>query len=202
MTDVTDHGEKMNARAHTRVAALCIAGVCFMVGMAYAAVPLYDLFCRVTGYGGTTQAAEIAPSGAIDRVVTVRFDANERGLGWDFRPGDKPVTLKVGEVGEAVYLATNNDASAAVGTSTFNVTPQAAGAYFNKLDCFCFTEQPLAAGETAELGVVFFVDPAIDEDPQLESIKTITLSYTFYPAPEEDLSEEARAFLQERNQAL
>lgn len=170
-----------------------------MVGMSFAAVPLYDLFCRVTGFGGTTQAAEAAPTEIGDRLVTVRFDANSQGLNWDFRAGDKPVELRVGEVGEAVYLATNFGSLASVGTSTFNVTPQAAGAYFNKLECFCFTEQPLSTGETAELGVVFFVDPAINDDPQLDSIKTITLSYTFFPAPEDDLSDDAKTFLKEQN---
>ena len=153
-----------------------------MVGMAYAAVPLYSIFCQVTGYGGTTQAADEAPVDVISRKMTVRFDANvSGGLSWAFHPATKPVTMKIGETGEAQFEVSNLGNSASTGTATFNVTPAAAGIYFNKLECFCFTEQTVKAGETVSMPVIFFVDPDIDKDPDLKSIDTITLSYTFFP---------------------
>jgi len=177
-----------------KVALACTGLFSFMIGAAYAAVPLYDLFCRVTGFGGTTQVAEQASNEIIDRMVTIRFDGNvNRSLDWDFGPETRSVTLKMGEMGEMAYFATNVSANHTVGTSTFNVTPLSAGAYFNKLDCFCFTEQPLASGETAEMPVVFFVDPAMNADPQLEHVKEITLSYTFFPVDEPTEPVAARA---------
>lgn len=158
-----------------------------MVGVAYAAVPLYELFCRVTGYGGTTQQASSSPVEIIDREITVRFDANiGYGLSWEFKPITKPITLKVGETAEANYQVVNLGKAPTAGTATFNVTPQAAGIYFNKLDCFCFTYQEVKAGETVKMPVVFFVDPDIDEDPNLATIDTITLSYTFFPKEREE----------------
>nr|WP_321458231.1 cytochrome c oxidase assembly protein [uncultured Cohaesibacter sp.] len=175
-----------NARANLRLAYGLVAFVGVMVGMAYAAVPLYSLFCQVTGYGGTTKSASAAPSEAIARKMTVRFDANvSGGLNWTFRPETKPVTLKVGETGEASYQVVNTGLASSAGTATFNVTPQAAGAYFNKLECFCFTEQTVAAGETSHMPVIFFIDPEIDNDPDLRFIDTITLSYTFFPLEKE-----------------
>ena len=172
--------------ANRRLAIGLMVFVGCMVGMAYAAVPLYSLFCRVTGYGGTTQAATTAPDVAIERMVTVRFDANvSGGLHWDFKPVSKPITLKVGETAEATYEVVNLGKASSSGTATFNVTPQAAGIYFNKLDCFCFTQQTVEAGQSVTMPVVFFVDPDIDEDPNLASIETITLSYTFFPLEEE-----------------
>jgi cytochrome c oxidase assembly protein subunit 11 len=164
-------------------AAVCAVFVAGMVGMSFAAVPLYRIFCQVTGFGGTTQRADEAPARALEREITVRFDGNvANGLGWSFRPRERQVRLRVGEVGEVAYLAENRTRVATTGTATFNVTPNAAGAYFNKLACFCFTEQSLAAGESLEMPVQFFVDPAIAEDRELDYIDTITLSYTFYPA--------------------
>lgn len=175
-----------NARANLRLAYGLLGFVGIMVGMAYAAVPLYSIFCQVTGYGGTTQAANAAPSAAITREMTVRFDANvSSGLNWSFRPETKPVTLKVGETGEASYLVVNTGSFSSAGTATFNVTPQAAGAYFNKLECFCFTQQTVNAGETSHMPVIFFIDPDIDKNPDLKSIDTITLSYTFFPLEKE-----------------
>ena len=174
------------------VAGLCAVFVAGMVGMAYAAVPLYRLFCQVTGYGGTTQVATEQPASVIDREITVRFDANvSREMGWSFKPAQRKMVLKVGESALAFYRAENRSAVASVGTATFNVTPLAAGAYFSKIDCFCFTEQTLAPGQTVDMPVSFFVDPSIEEDPDLESVTTITLSYTFFPFDTED--DEARA---------
>ena len=164
-------------------AAVCVVFVAGMVGMSFAAVPLYRVFCQVTGYGGTTQRASNAPSRALDREITVRFDGNvANGLGWNFRPRQRQIRLHVGEVAEIAYFAENRMHAATNGTATFNVTPNAAGAYFNKLACFCFTDQSLAAGESLDMPVQFFVDPAIAEDHELDHVDTITLSYTFYPA--------------------
>jgi cytochrome c oxidase assembly protein subunit 11 len=163
-------------------AALCAVFVAGMVGMAFAAVPLYRLFCQLTGYDGTTQRASAAPEAAIGREIRVRFDANiGNGLGWSFRPVTRTVELKVGEVGEAVFAAENRGSRASTGTAVFNVTPLEVGAYFNKIACFCFKQQTLQPGEAIEMPVTFFVDPAIVDDPELDHVRTITLSYTFYP---------------------
>ncbi|WP_132806868.1 cytochrome c oxidase assembly protein [Tepidamorphus gemmatus] len=173
---------RRNSRANARVAlslAILVAG---MVAMAYAAVPLYRLFCQVTGYGGTTQRAEAASDTVLDRTITIRFDANVAGsLPWSFGPERRTMTLRIGETGQVAYHARNLGAAPTVGTSTFNVSPPAAGIYFNKIECFCFTEQPLAPGEDVDMPVVFFVDPAIVEDKNARGIGEITLSYTFYP---------------------
>jgi cytochrome c oxidase assembly protein subunit 11 len=164
-------------------AAVCAVFVAGMVAASFAAVPLYRMFCQVTGYGGTTRQAQAAPAVVGDRFVTVRFDANVgNGLGWSFRPLQRSLRVRLGEVAQATFLAENRTALPITGTATFNVTPDAAGAYFNKLDCFCFTEQSLAAGQSADLGVTFFVDPAYAGDEDLDGVTTITLSYTFFPA--------------------
>ena len=164
-------------------AAACAVFVAGMVGMSFAAVPLYAMFCQVTGYGGTTQRADAAPEATLDRTITVRFDANVgNGLGWSFRPAAREVRVKLGEIGEVAYLAENRTRGVTTGSAVFNVAPGEAGAYFNKIACFCFTEQTLAAGERVEMPVTFFVDPAIADDPDLAGTNTITLSYTFYPA--------------------
>lgn len=175
-----------NRPSHDRLgltAAVCGVFVAGMVGMSFAAVPLYRIFCQVTGFDGTTQRASDAPAEALDRKITVRFDGNVgNGLGWSFRPVERQVTLPVGEVGEVSFIAENRTNKATVGTATFNVAPFAAGAYFNKLACFCFTEQALEPGQSLDMPVQFFVDPAIAEEPELDHVNTITLSYTFYPA--------------------
>ena len=164
-------------------AAACAVFVAGMVGMSYAAVPLYRIFCQVTGYGGTTQVAKAAPGKVLDRVVTVRFDSNIRNnLGWSFRPLKRAVEVKLGEIGTVAFQAENRGEQTTTGSAVFNVAPDVAGVYFNKIDCFCFTEQTLKPGEKSELGVTFFVDPAYADDPNLQNITTITLSYSFYPA--------------------
>lgn len=179
---VAERTEQMKRRFAV-TAAVCVVFVAGMVGAAYAAVPLYSLFCQVTGFGGTTQQASAAPERILDQSVAVRFDSNiGNGLGWSFRPVERQVEVKLGEVGEISFLATNRTDHTTTGTAVFNVTPLAVGAYFNKISCFCFTEQTLAPGETAEMPVVFFVDPAYADDPDLENITTITLSYTFFPS--------------------
>ena len=181
MSSQTDNSQKTSRIGIT--AAACAVFVVGMVGMSFAAVPLYRVFCQVTGFGGTPQRAEAAPEGTIDREVTVRFDANiGNGLGWSFRPMERQIKLRVGEVAEVRFLVENRGSETSTGTATFNVTPDATGAYFNKLACFCFSEQTLKPGERVEMPVQFFVDPAIAGDKDLNYVDAITLSYTFYPA--------------------
>lgn len=162
--------------------AVLVAG---MVGLAFAAVPLYDLFCRVTGFGGTTQVATEAPKGVIDRMMKVSFDASvASNLAWQVTAA-RPVEGNVGSVQSIVYTATNTTDAPVTGTSIFNVTPEAAGIYFNKMECFCFTTQTLMPGETVEMPVVFFVDPELDKNRDLDTVREITLSYTFYASENE-----------------
>ncbi len=161
-----------------------------MAGLSYAAVPLYRMFCQVTGYGGTTQVATAVPDAISDRVVTVRFNADTAsGLPWDFRPKQREIELRIGETALIHYIAGNPTGKTLVGTSTFNVTPHKVGPYFAKVECFCFTEQTLAPGESVEMAVTFFVDPMMLEDPNLAEINTITLSYMFFPAKTQTLSD-------------
>jgi cytochrome c oxidase assembly protein subunit 11 len=168
--------------ARNATVALVLGGLVLgMVGLAFAAVPLYRLFCQVTGFGGTTQVAESPPAEVGARSIKVRFNADvNRDLPWRFWPEQREVTLRVGEPGLVFYGARNLAARAVTGTATFNVTPLKAGPYFNKVQCFCFEEQTLAPGETARFGVSFFVDPAILEDRNLDEVTAITLSYTFF----------------------
>lgn len=175
-------------RKHLRVGVICLGLTLGMLGMSFAAVPLYQLFCQVTGYGGTTQRAEYASSTPLGDKITIRFDANiSSDLDWSFEPLQRAMTLKVGEKGQVSYRAVNlgRDSS---GTATFNVSPPQAGAYFNKIECFCFTEQRLAHGESVDMPVIFFVDPEIAQDPLLKSLDTITLSYTFFPDEDAEIA--------------
>ena len=151
-----------------------------MVGAAYAAVPLYYAFCAATGYGGTTRVATGTPKGVIAREMTIRFDSNVDGsLPWRVTPA-KPSTAKIGEVQTINFIARNLSNKTVTGQAAFNGTPELAGSYFNKIQCFCFTEQTLKPGETVEMPVTFFVDPDIDKNSDLHTIHDITLSYTFY----------------------
>ncbi|TWA64491.1 cytochrome c oxidase assembly protein subunit 11 [Azospirillum brasilense] len=157
-----------------------------MVGLAYASVPLYALFCQVTGFGGTTQRADAAPVRQVDRVIKVRFNADvNQSLPWRFKPEQKELTVKLGEMGLAAYQAANKVDRATVGTALYNVTPDKVGKYFNKIECFCFTEQVLEPGQSVDMPVAFFVDPALADDPAMEDVTTITLSYTFFRAKDE-----------------
>lgn len=175
-----------NQHNHKWVAFSCAAFALSMVGVAYAAVPLYKIFCQVTGYGGTTQVAEQASDVILSKKIKVRFDANtSRDLGWSFKPVQREIILKIGETRLAHYQATNDSDERTVGTATFNVTPLAAGAYFNKIACFCFTEQALEPGQTVDMPVSFFIDPDIVNDKDLDGVSTITLSYTFFPLKSE-----------------
>jgi cytochrome c oxidase assembly protein subunit 11 len=164
------------------VAAGCGALVAAMVGAAYAAVPLYDWFCRTTGFAGTPQVRSAAPSRTFDRTIKVRFDANVvGGLPWRFQPEQNTIEVRVGEVVTVNYLVANLSARATVGIASFNVSPPTTGAYFSKINCFCFAEQRLGAGEKRDMAVVFFVDPALLDDLEQDGLDAITLSYTMYP---------------------
>ncbi len=186
--------ENKTNRKNRTLAAGCFVLVAGMVGMAYAAVPLYALFCQVTGYAGTTQRSDGPAGETLNREMTVRFDANVNNrLAWNFKPMQRKVTLKVGQEALIFYRAENASKKTITGTATFNVTPANAGAYFNKVECFCFTEQVLKAGEGVDMPVSFFIDPDIENDPDLKSLKTITLSYTFYPAKAGTAAKTAKA---------
>lgn len=165
-----------------------------MVGLAFAAVPLYKLFCQVTGFGGTPKIAAQPPAAApSERTITVRFDANvSPALAWRFLPEKTQVTVRAGEPTLAFYRATNLSDAPLAATATFNVTPFKAGKYFSKIDCFCFTKQRLAPGEEVAMGVEFFVDPRIFTDPNTQDVTTITLSYTFFPAAGGDGKEDEK----------
>ncbi len=167
------------------LAAGCGALVAAMVGAAYAAVPFYNWFCRATGFNGTTQVAVSAPTKVLDRTVTVRFDANVGGgLPWRFEPEQNSIEVRLGEVVTVNYVVINESARETVGLAAYNVAPLNFGAYFQKINCFCFTEQRMKPGEKREMSVVFYVDPAIVSDEDSQPHDTITLSYTFYPQRE------------------
>ena len=167
--------------ANARVVAATVVTVVGMGSLGWASVPLYDLFCRVTGYGGTTARAEAAGAEVLEETVKVRFDASrERGMPWAFRPAQREMTVRIGATTLAFYEATNPTDAPVAGTASYNVAPYAAGAHFVKIDCFCFEEQVLAPGETVSMPVTFFVDPAILDDPEARGIPEITLSYTFH----------------------
>ncbi len=163
------------------VAAACGVFVAFMVGMAYAAVPLYSWFCRTTGFGGIPQVAAVAPAQISDRKITVRFDANVgAGLPWRFEPERTSIDLKLGEVVTVYYTVTNLSQKETGAQAAYNVAPTTVGGYFVKINCFCFTEQHLSPGEKREMAVVFYVDPEMVKDSDQDDLNTITLSYTFY----------------------
>jgi cytochrome c oxidase assembly protein subunit 11 len=164
------------------VLALSLAGlVAAMVGLSFAAVPLYRLFCQATGYAGTPQRADKGADQVLDRTITVRFDGNvDPALPWRFAPEQRTMEVKIGETALAFFKATNRTQAPVTGTAVFNVSPEQAGLYFTKIECFCFTEQTLAAGASIDMPVTFFVDPKIVEDDNTKNIGEITLSYTFY----------------------
>jgi cytochrome c oxidase assembly protein subunit 11 len=157
--------------------------VAAMVGVSYAAVPLYDMFCRATGFGGTPMVGTSAPASASDRTVAVRFDSNvSPSLNWRFVPETHEIKARLGEPQTVMFKVTNAGAAPSTGIATFNVTPEVVGGYFVKIACFCFTEQTLKAGETLESAVVFYVDPDMAKDANTKDIPAITLSYTYFPS--------------------
>lgn len=180
-----DRGPTRNRRHG--VTALLLSGVVVaMVGLSFASVPLYRLFCQVTGFGGTTQVATSAPGEVLDQTVTVRFNAEVApGMPWTFQPVQRDMTVKIGETALAFYRAHNNTDRPVTGMASFNVTPDKAGQYFNKIACFCFDLQRLEPGQTIDMPVTFFVDPAMVKDRSTQDVTHITLSYTFFLADED-----------------
>jgi cytochrome c oxidase assembly protein subunit 11 len=167
------------------IAAACGVFVALMVGMSYAAVPLYSWFCRTTGFGGTPLVAKVAPAQVLERRITVRFDSNiGNGLPWRFEPERTSIDVRLGEVVTVYYNVTNLSARETTGQAAYNVAPTTVGGYFDKINCFCFTEQHLAPGEKREMAVVFYVDPELAKDSDQDDLNAITLSYTFYPVRE------------------
>jgi cytochrome c oxidase assembly protein subunit 11 len=168
-------------RRHSVVALSLAALVAGMVGLSFASVPLYRLFCQATGYGGVPQRAEKAPGAVLDRTVLIRFDGNvDGGLPWTFAPVERTMKVKIGETALAFFKATNHATVPLTGQAVFNVAPELAGRYFTKIECFCFTQQTLQPGQSVEMPVTFFVDPKIVEDEDTRDMSEITLSYTFY----------------------
>jgi cytochrome c oxidase assembly protein subunit 11 len=184
--------ERRQSSRRNRIVMAGLLGVMLaMGGLSFASVPLYRLFCQVTGFGGATQRAEAAPEAVAGKTVTVRFNADiAPDLPWSFQPLQREMTLEIGATGLAVYRVTNNSDRRLVGTSTFNVTPFDAGVYFAKLECFCFQEQVLEPGASADLPVTFFVDPAILADADARDIRSVTLSYTFFLAPDQGAAQQ------------
>jgi len=176
------------------IATACGVFAAFMVGMAYAAVPLYSWFCRTTGFGGIPQVASVAPAQMSERKMTVRFDANVGpGLPWRFEPERTSIEVRLGEVVTVFYKVTNLSERETAGQAAYNVAPPTAGTYFTKINCFCFTEQRLAPREKREMAVVFYVDPVLMQDSEQDDLNTITLSYTFFPLRLPPHAEEGRA---------
>jgi cytochrome c oxidase assembly protein subunit 11 len=193
-------GHRSRAQAPSRrdlvIAAGCGMFVAAMLGLAYASVPFYNWFCRTTGYGGTTQVAKTGPKWQLARKITVRFDSNVTGgLPWKFEPEQNSVNVALGQVVTVLFSVTNESARNTVGQASYNVSPPTVGSYFNKINCFCFTEQRFRPGERRDLAVVFFVDPALANDPEQDDLNSITLSYTMYPVrePEKPLAVGTRA---------
>ncbi|WP_262270069.1 cytochrome c oxidase assembly protein [Microvirga yunnanensis] len=178
MADTTNLQRKMH-----RTAFACVGIVVGMVGLAYASVPLYDLFCKVTGFGGTPIVRDANGSEIMDRTIAIRFDSNVApGLNWRFAPEKPEVTVRLGETTTVYYKVTNTGDKPSTGIATYNVQPDLAGTYFSKLECFCFTEQTLQPGETLESAVVFYVDPRLVEDGDVKDLTSLTLSYTYFPS--------------------
>lgn len=180
-----------------RTVATTLGVVLVMGSLGFASVPLYDLFCRVTGFGGTTQEADAGSQDILDQTIKIRFDATtDAGMPWTFKPVEREMELRIGETGLAFYEAHNPTDRPVAGTASYNVFPYEAGGYFTKIECFCFTEQVLQPGETVQMPVTFYVDPEIVEDRDAKHVQTITLGYTFY---ETDLPVEQASLATEKS---
>lgn len=181
-------------RRNMRTGLIVMGVVLLMVGVAFASVPLYRMFCRVTGFGGTTQVAKELPKQILGRKITIRFNADTaRGMPWAFRPEIPGVTIRLGERGLVSFRAFNPTDQIISGSALYNVTPAKAGKYFNKIQCFCFQEQVLQAHQSADLPVLFYVDPKMNDDPDMRDVNTITLSYTFFKSDSKALEDAAEA---------
>jgi len=168
------------------VAGACGVFVAAMIGAAYASVPFYNWFCRTTGFGGTPQIADKAPEEVLARTINIRFDSNvAAGLPWRFVPEQNEIKVRIGEVATVRYKVVNEAARTVTGQASYNVSPPTVGGYFDKINCFCFTQQTMKPGETREMTVVFYVDPSIVKDREQDDLDTITLSYTFYRVPDQ-----------------
>jgi cytochrome c oxidase assembly protein subunit 11 len=188
----------MSETRNNKLAYTLVGVAIFMCAMSFAAVPLYELFCRVTGYGGETNTAEQGSDTILDQTIKIRFDGSlERGMPWSFKPVENEMEVRIGETGLAFYEAHNPTDRVIAGTASYNVTPFSAGSYFTKIDCFCFTMQVLEPGQTVMMPVTFYVDPEIVDDIEAKHVKQITLSYTFH---ETDLPEDV-SLVQEDNAA-
>jgi cytochrome c oxidase assembly protein subunit 11 len=175
------------ARRNRRTMTTLFCVVAGMIGLSFASVPLYDLFCRVTGYGGTTQVASAFPTQVLDRTMRVAFDAQaHKDLPWAFTPDTREIEVKIGQSGLVTFSATNTSDHAIVGTAVYNVTPAKLGKYFHKVQCFCFEEQVIEPGKTVHFPVYFFIDPALAEDRAMQDVAAVTLSYTFFKAPNQE----------------
>ncbi len=189
-TPITSPNTSDVSRQNAKTGVLALLGAFAMLGLGYASVPLYDLFCRVTGFGGTTQVASEAQASAaasvgVTRDISIRFDASTaRDMPWAFSPSQSTDTVRIGQRDIATYVARNNGSEPITGTATFNVEPAQAGIYFHKIQCFCFTEQTLEPGQEVNMPVLYYVDPAILEDEVIGDIEQITLSYTFHRTKE------------------
>jgi cytochrome c oxidase assembly protein subunit 11 len=184
-----------SAAKNRKVAFTALGVVLGMLGLSYAAVPLYDTFCKVTGFGGTTQVAEASSAGheLVDRSVRVRFSAStHRDMPWQFKPVEPVVDVQVGQDNLIYYEAYNPTSKPIVGTATFNVTPFKAGSYFSKIDCFCFEEQVLQPGERVKMPVLFYIDSRMDSDDKMDNVSEITLNYTFFLMDEETAALQGR----------
>jgi len=183
------------SRKNARMGLTVLGVVLGMAALSYASVPLYDMFCRVTGFGGTTQVSETLPDEILERTVTIQFNADiGPKLNWDFKPEQRSIQVKLGQKGLTSYTARNKGALPTAGTAIYNVTPLKAGKYFHKIQCFCFDAQTLQAKQTVDMPVLFYVDPEMNEDPNMNDVKTITLSYTFFKAESKELEEALEDF--------
>ena len=180
---------------NTKTLSWILLAVAVMVGVAFASVPLYRMFCQLTGFGGTTMVSDKLPDQVLERTVTIKFDANtSRDINWDFKPERHEEVVKLGQQGLISFIAKNNDRQPSSGTAIYNVTPNKVGQYFHKTQCFCFGQQMLQPGEEMPMPVVFYIDPKMNDDPTMEDVKSITLSYTFFPAESEELDKALEAF--------
>ena len=160
---------------------ILLAGIfCLMLGLSFAAVPLYDLFCRVTGFGGTTQVSKEPPKMVLDKIVSVRFDTNVNNLPWDFKAKSNVIDVKVGQVNKIEFEVTNYSNEPTAGVASFNVSSASFGKYYSKLGCFCFEKQELKAGEKATYVMTFYLDPEMVNDPTVKNLEDVTMSYTFF----------------------